>query len=860
MAEVALNIFIRAYDQAKGAFTRLEDDLGGAQKRADGLNRSMEHSQAALRSAGQAATVTGLAIMAAAGYMVNSASNAEESGSKFDAVFKSGADGARQWAEDQAEALNRSRFAIEQYMATLQDTFVPMGVARNEAAELSKQVTTLAIDLASFNNTTEQGAVEDLQSALVGNHETMRKYGVVITETTLNTELLSMGIRGGTQAASEQEKMMARLNIITKGTTDAQGDAARTSGSFANQMKGLKGSLDEVAVAGGQALIPTLQILVPVIRETAEWAAELAETPAGRGLVVAAAGAGLLGTTLGPLLVMLPTIVEQLARLPVAMTRIRAAAAMTATASKAMWAAITGPAGLAVIAIAAVTGAIAGMAGAERRARREAEEAAKARIDAENYDSAGIQKRIADLEKEIEVRKRVVESLRDQYAEGSNAARGLTFGIADPQGDVRRALEQSVEKLIELEAELTVARAAAVAMGEADNAQADAARDAAAATGQQVDAMAVAGDEIEDLEKAKKTLADSEKDSAKAARDAADAIEDATKRVADAQEDAAERQEDAQKRIREAYESTLEAAEALQDAQKSAAERVADAEERAADRVKRAQKALADAQKAESRVGKELTPEERLAEQRADAQERVKEAEADLAEALQDAQKDLARAKEEAAEEVEAAQKRVQDAIEATREAQEDAEKARIEGLERIAEAEKALAKTQKDSAERVAQAAERVAETTDKVREATDKLNAALSKFPGAKYDPGASDKRGSAGHANAAAKMVADWETTRQSPAGKAVMAVRNTSGSADWNMTHGSGYEAATVVRPHAVMQAALPQQSGGAYGEILVRMDPMLLAEQIKSNVPGAVLAPEGRQAVRILLRDHDARKA
>jgi hypothetical protein len=846
MAEVGLNIFIRVYDQAKGTFTRLEDDLGAAQKRADGLNRSMEHSQAVLRSAGQAATVTGLAILAAAGYMVNSASNAEESGSKFDAVFKSNSASARQWVTEQADALNRSRFALEGYMSTLQDTFVPMGVARGEAAELSKQVTTLAIDLASFNNTTEQGAVEDLQSALVGNHETMRKYGVVISETTLGQELLSMGIRGGTQEATEQQKVMARLNIIMRGTTDAQGDAARTSGSFENQMKSLKGGLDEVAVAGGQALIPTLQLLIPVIRETAEWAADLAETPAGRGLVIAAAGAGLLGTTLGPILVMLPTIVEQLSRLQVAMTRIRAAAAVTATASRAMWAAITGPAGLAVLAVAAVTAALIGMGAAERRAKREAEEAAKARIDAENYDTAGLTKRIADLEKEIEVRRRVVESLREQYAESSNMARGLTFGLADPQADERRAFEESVKALKDLEAEITVARASLAVMGETERAQADAARDAAAATGQQVDAMAVAGDEIDGLTKAKKTLADAEKDGEKAARDAADAIEDATKRVSDAQEDAAERQEDAQKRIREAYESTLEAAEALQDAQKSAAERVADAEERAADRVERAKKSLADAQKAESKVGVELTPEERLAEQRTEAAERVREAEQELVDAQKSAEKDLVKAREEAAEEIESAQKRVQDAVEATREAQLDAEKARIEGLERVAEAEKALAKVQEDSAERVAQAAERVAETSDKVREATEKLNTALAKFPGAKYEPGAENgRRGSAGHANAAARMVADWEASQS---GRAVVAARTMTGSTG------------TVTRPDTVAASVMPaiaggsQSGGGRRDELIVRLDPMLLAEQIKSNVPDGMLSPEGRQALRILYRD------
>jgi hypothetical protein len=91
--------------------------------------------------------------------------------------------------------------------------------------------------MASFNNESEANVIRDLQSALVGNHETVRKYGVIITQATLDQELLNTGIEGGIREATEQEKVMARMNIILKGTTDAQGDAARTAGSFANSIK-----------------------------------------------------------------------------------------------------------------------------------------------------------------------------------------------------------------------------------------------------------------------------------------------------------------------------------------------------------------------------------------------------------------------------------------------------------------------------------------------------------------------------------------------------------------------------------------------------------------------------------------------
>ena len=60
------------------------------------------------------------------------------------------------------------------------------------------------------------------------------------------------------KTATEAQKAQARLNIIMRGTTAAQGDAVRTSGSFANQMKALKAAFVDVAAAVGGELLDDL--------------------------------------------------------------------------------------------------------------------------------------------------------------------------------------------------------------------------------------------------------------------------------------------------------------------------------------------------------------------------------------------------------------------------------------------------------------------------------------------------------------------------------------------------------------------------------------------------------------------------
>jgi hypothetical protein len=189
-------------------------------------------------------------------------SNAQEMQSKSEAVFGQFVGEVRKDLGEFAKAANRSTFELEGMAASIQDTFVPMGFARGEASQLSIQMTKLATDLASFNNANDVEVMNALQSAIVGNHETMRRFGVVITQTTLSQELLNMGIQGGVKAATEQEKVQARLNIIMKGTKDAQGDAIRTSDSLANRTKGLKAQFEAFAIRIGSELVPAFEDLV----------------------------------------------------------------------------------------------------------------------------------------------------------------------------------------------------------------------------------------------------------------------------------------------------------------------------------------------------------------------------------------------------------------------------------------------------------------------------------------------------------------------------------------------------------------------------------------------------------------------
>ena len=67
---------------------------------------------------------------------------------------------------------------------------------------------------------------------------------------------------------TDLDKVMLRYQIILKGTTDAQGDALRTSESYANQVKRLRANLTNTAEMLGDKLIPRF---TEIVKHTNEW-------------------------------------------------------------------------------------------------------------------------------------------------------------------------------------------------------------------------------------------------------------------------------------------------------------------------------------------------------------------------------------------------------------------------------------------------------------------------------------------------------------------------------------------------------------------------------------------------------------
>jgi len=202
-----------------------------------------------------------------------------EAANKFMVVFGAGAEQTETRLRSFADTTNRAFSELRTGASGIQDILVPMGLARDEAAEMSVAFVELAADLSSFNNKPTAQVLEAMRSAIVGQSEPMLQFGVDLRVAAVNAELFRMGIEGGMEAATEAEKVQARLNIMYRSSADALGDATRTADSAANQIQGLNADVLAFQQELGSAFIPAIEAAIPILREAfVEMTPEIVET------------------------------------------------------------------------------------------------------------------------------------------------------------------------------------------------------------------------------------------------------------------------------------------------------------------------------------------------------------------------------------------------------------------------------------------------------------------------------------------------------------------------------------------------------------------------------------------------------
>ena len=254
------------------------------------LDKSIKKSEGSVKKFSKLAVgayaLVGVAIIAVGKKFSKLAAQAEEIRSKFNVVFGRTAKEVKEWAKTYSDSVGRSITDTLQFLGSIGDLLKPLGFQKDAVDDLSKVVVTLANDLGSFNDMPTADVMRDIQSAMVGNFEVTKKYGVVLNEAVIKQEAFNRGLFDGKGVVDAQTKAQIALDLIIKGTSDAQGDLIRTQESATNVTLRLEAANKDLGIALGTAinegLTPMKSITADLVKGLADWITKLNEA---RGII-----------------------------------------------------------------------------------------------------------------------------------------------------------------------------------------------------------------------------------------------------------------------------------------------------------------------------------------------------------------------------------------------------------------------------------------------------------------------------------------------------------------------------------------------------------------------------------------------
>lgn len=190
-------------------------------------------------------------------------SDLQEVQNVVDVTFPSMTDQVDKFAKSAASNFGLSETMAKRFTGTFGSMAKAFGFSEQAAYDMGSTLTGLAGDIASFYNISQDEAYTKLKSVFTGETESLKDLGVVMTQTALDSYALANGFGKTTQAMSEAEKVALRYQFVQSQLSAASGDFARTSDSWANQVRILKLQLDSLKATIGQGLI---NLFTPIIK------------------------------------------------------------------------------------------------------------------------------------------------------------------------------------------------------------------------------------------------------------------------------------------------------------------------------------------------------------------------------------------------------------------------------------------------------------------------------------------------------------------------------------------------------------------------------------------------------------------
>ena len=236
------------------------------------------------------------------------ASDYEENLNKLQVAFGDYADEVRAFTDSAQADFGLSKVDASANASAFGALAKGIGLAEEQAAEMSIELTKLSADLGSYFNTDVETSAAALEAIFTGNTQALKKFGVVMNETNLKEFAKQLGMTEKQfNKLSSEDKVLLRYQYVLAQTSDAQGDFARTNEGTANTIKSFQAVIEDLTTELGEKLLPIItpiiQKITEAIRKVSSLDPKILDMAVKIGLVVAA---------IGPALVLLGSMIKLL--------------------------------------------------------------------------------------------------------------------------------------------------------------------------------------------------------------------------------------------------------------------------------------------------------------------------------------------------------------------------------------------------------------------------------------------------------------------------------------------------------------------------------------------------------------------
>ena len=263
-----LKDFSKKINETNDELKKLQDNFA---KGSDGAKK-LSDSLSLIKKIGVGAAViyVGNKIKDLGKFAIESASKMDELANVTRQVFESSTKEIEQWAKTIDKEVGRSIYQMQNFASVYGSMFKGAGFDTSFFKKISKDLATFTADFSSFFNVTDDEAFTAIKGALTGETEALKRYGLILNDTTMAEYALAQGIKEKWQNLDTATKMQLRYNKLMEMTTYIQGDASRTIDGYANSLKKAEGLIDNIATAMGHKLLPFATKVVHIFNGIAE--------------------------------------------------------------------------------------------------------------------------------------------------------------------------------------------------------------------------------------------------------------------------------------------------------------------------------------------------------------------------------------------------------------------------------------------------------------------------------------------------------------------------------------------------------------------------------------------------------------